>query len=94
MPRKMLPALTLALLISAPALAQPNGLHPGCEQSYGRYAAAPAPKAFAMGKTMRCGWWSNTSNIVQTIQEVKELSIKQCASYGGDNCRVVDSSAK
>jgi hypothetical protein len=84
----------LTTVPSVPASAAPKGLNPRCEPSYDRYAAATGPKAFAMGKTRSCGWWKLNDGIPMTFQEIKDRAVNQCRTMGGDDCRLVESSAK
>lgn len=76
------------LIIAAPALAQPAGTGPRCDKSYSAYDAARGPKAIAIGRTKGCGYAYGKANLA----EARKSAIHFCRAYGGDGCRVVESS--
>lgn len=83
------PSIMLALfLIAVPSLAMSAGTGPRCEKSYSAYDEAPGPKAFATGRTKGCGYAYGRANIAAA----RKAALNFCQGYGGDACRVIESS--
>jgi hypothetical protein len=83
---------TIAMLttVSATAFAQSSGVTPDCAPAWGRYAAAPGPKAFANGSKRGCGWQIK-NDAYPTAQAIRAQALRQCAQEAGaqGGCRVV-----
>lgn len=77
-----------ALLVAAPALAQPAGMGAGCIKGYDVYAGSKGSKAFAKGRTKGCGYAYGKANVA----EARKAALNFCRGHGGDNCAVVESS--
>lgn len=79
------------LLIAAPALAAPTGRVAPCSaKSYEAYEAGNTPKALAIGRTKGCGYAYGKSSVA----EARRSALDFCRAYGGDGCRVVQSSSR
>jgi len=65
-----------------------QGRTPQCQQAFGRYERAAAPKAFAQSSNGSCGWQTATGQI-RTTAEIEARAVAQCQQNGGQNCRVV-----
>jgi hypothetical protein len=87
-----LAAALLAVSIS-PLMAQPAGLTADCQGAWGRYSAAPAPKAFAAGARQGCGWQIRSGEF-QTSAQIRAQALRQCAQFAGPSggCRIVGES--
>ena len=91
MKRALLTAVLLAASFSA-AFAQ-AGVTPDCAPAWGRYSAAPGPKAFANGKARGCGWQIK-NDTYSTAAAIRAKALQQCAEQSGASggCRIVSQS--
>jgi hypothetical protein len=87
---KFIIAATLLVAGTMPAFAQ-RGLTPDCQAAWGRYLAAPAPKAFANGASQGCGWQIK-SDSYPDVAAIRAQALRQCAQFAGPTggCKVID----
>lgn len=76
------------IFASIPASAQ--SVTPDCAGAWGRYSAAPSPKAFANGTKQGCGWQIKNDNY-RDIATIRAQALRQCAGYAGltGGCRII-----
>lgn len=91
MKRVVMAALFL-MAMAASAAAQPANLTPDCVGAWGRYSAAPGPKAFASGRG-GCGWQIRT-NSNPDMAAIRAQALRQCEQNAGANggCRITSQS--
>jgi hypothetical protein len=82
-------AIAVVAGFAAPASAMPAGLDAGCQGVFARYQSAAGPKAFAAGRSGRCGWQRQIGDY-NTPDKIRAKAIEQCTGNGGQNCRIVD----
>jgi hypothetical protein len=85
-------ALAAGLLAASVATSSAqSGVTPDCTPAWGRYSAAPGPKAFANGAARGCGWQIKNDTYA-TAAAIRAKALQQCAEQAGSKggCRIVN----
>jgi hypothetical protein len=86
-------AAFVLLMSPIAALAQSSSVPSDCVPAWGRYSAAPSPKAFAAGTTQGCGWQINNDRFPDAAS-IRAQALRQCAESAGTSggCRIISQS--
>ena len=86
-------AATLLAATTIPNVTNAQSVTSDCAASWGRYQAAPGPKAFANGSKQGCGWQIKNDSY-PTAAAIRAQAIRQCVGYAGASagCRIISES--